>query len=124
MSENQLQSKSSCNGVVDNILGFPEPDLLNWEETKWEMSNNTRIKEYTDYPCISKQIDTLTVLMPYAASSFDDAISRCTVLGGKMGPPKSEQDMKTSHAKVRNNVKNYDCSAYLWLACKYKLTPN
>ena len=35
-----------------------------------------------------------------------------------MGPPKSEEDMKTRHTKVKNNVKNSDCSSYLWLPYK------
>ena len=118
LSKKQLKVKSSCDGLDDNLLEVGDPDLVNWEETKWEISDGTRIKEYSAYPCNSLQTETLDVLMPYAAASLYDAIDTCTVLGGKMGPPKSEEDMKRMITEAKEDVNKSDCSAYLWVPYK------
>ena len=115
LTASQLKIKSSCDGEDDKIQEVGDPDLLDWERTEWEMDEGVSVKEYSAYPCSSNQIETLDVLMPYAALDLDDAIDTCTILGGRMGPPDSEEDMKRMIAKARSDIDKTDCIDNLWI---------
>ena len=80
-----LERMTSCDGMPSD---GGDPDLLNWQTTKWNISDAILVKENSSYPCSFHQRDSIDVLMPYAAQDLYDAIDTCTVLGGKMKAPK------------------------------------
>ena len=114
-SNEQLKIKSSCDGLDDELQDVGVPDLLNWETTDWDEPEGALIKEYKAYPCNSQQVETLDVLMPYAAVDFFDAIETCNVLGGKMAPPKSAEDMRRMITEAGEDEEKSDCLGYMWL---------
>jgi len=118
ITKEQLELKSSCDGLDDSTQEVGDPDLLDWETAKWVIYEGIKTKNYSAYPCNSNQKDTIDVLMPYAAETLYDAMDTCSVLGGKMAPPKSEADMRRMLSKTIADVDNSDCSAYLWLPFK------
>ena len=115
LTASQLKIKSSCDGMDDSLPEVGDPDLLDWETTEWDIPDGTKIKEIIAYPCSSNQVDLLDVLMPYAAVDLYDAIDTCTVLGGRMGPPDSEEDMNRMIAEAKGDMDKSDCIDYLWI---------
>ena len=115
MKTDQLKIKSSCDGFEDIIAEVGDPDLLNWELVEWETPDGVRIKKTKASPCISNQKDIFDVLMPNPAEDLYDAIDTCTVLGGKMGTPDSDEDMKRMIAAFEKDIDKIDCIDSLWI---------
>ena len=124
MSANELKIKSSCDGLENNIVVVGDPDLIDWEMIEWDIPDGSRIKEITAYPCNSNQTDLFDVLMPYTAEHFYDAFDTCTVLGGRMAVPDSEEKLKRMFAEVKRDYGKFDCVEYLWIPFHFNTEGN
>ena len=110
--EELKQETSCCTSEPCQSGKLPKPDILDWEETKWDWD----WEKYVPMdPCLQANVPSIDVAMPIQSDGVADAHAVCARLGGFLKPPNDVQDMQTVLDLVRADIDKCNCSTGIWV---------
>ena len=116
MGREELKRETSCCTSEPCQSGkLPKPDILDWEETKWDSRLQIKEKDVPTIPCLEANVPSIDVVMPIESDGVADAHEVCARLGGFLKTPNNKQDMQRVLDLVSAHIDKSDCSYGIWV---------